>query len=288
VLGNLISNAVKYGDKGTEIKVRVVQHDCEVEIDVENHGAGIPAQEIPLLFNRFTRSKKARRSGKPGLGVGLYIAKALIEAHGGRIWVDSTPGVTTTFHVALPARRPEQLVACALSARRRAVGARTRAVGPKSNGSARRVAASQANRSMLISSDVPTKPKSSAEKWVGIVDDDRSIRRALARALVSNGMVARAFSSAEDYLAREPHENPCCLVLDVRLGGLSGIELHDRLDAEGSAPPTIFITAMEEMPATQLLGRAGPSGFLRKPFATEELVGMVRKQCTGSSDDPTG
>jgi PAS domain S-box-containing protein len=108
VLGNLISNAVKYGDAGSEIRVRVEWHDSEVEIDVENHGAGIPEHEIPLLFNRFTRTKKAQRSGTPGLGVGLYISKALVEAHGGRIWVDSRPGETTTFHVALPARPAEQ------------------------------------------------------------------------------------------------------------------------------------------------------------------------------------
>jgi len=83
----------------------------EVEIAVENRGAGIPPEDVAQLFKRFARTAKARRSGAPGLGVGLYIAKELVEAHGGRIWVESTPGQTTTFRVALPSRAAEQKVA---------------------------------------------------------------------------------------------------------------------------------------------------------------------------------
>ena len=92
VLGNLISNAVKYGEKGSDIVVRIEQHGTEVEIAVENRGPGISADDVANIFKRFARSAKARQSGAPGLGVGLYIAKELVEAHGGRIWVDSTPG----------------------------------------------------------------------------------------------------------------------------------------------------------------------------------------------------
>jgi PAS domain S-box-containing protein len=111
VLGNLISNAVKYGEKGSDIVLRIEQHGAEVDIAVENRGAGIPAEDVAHIFKRFARSAKARRSGAPGLGVGLYIAKELVEAHGGRIWVESTPGQTTTFHFAIPSRAAEQKVA---------------------------------------------------------------------------------------------------------------------------------------------------------------------------------
>jgi len=111
VLGNLISNAVKYGDAGSEIDVCVEQHGAEVDIAVENHGAGIPREEIEHLFNRFVRTERARHSRVRGLGVGLYIARELVMAHQGRIWVESTPGETTTFHVALPTRVAEQRVA---------------------------------------------------------------------------------------------------------------------------------------------------------------------------------
>ena len=105
VLGNLISNAVKYGEEHGEILVHLKHRDGEVEIAVTNRGEGISPEDASRLFTRFVRSKGTRGSGVPGLGLGLYIAKGLVEAHGGRIWVDSVPGKTTTFHFTLPARR---------------------------------------------------------------------------------------------------------------------------------------------------------------------------------------
>ena len=102
VLGNLISNAVKYGDANAEIVVDIDRHEDEVELSVTNRGKGIEPDDLPRIFGRFVRSKTAPSSGAPGLGVGLYIAKGLIEAHGGRMWAESTPGEKTTFHLTLP------------------------------------------------------------------------------------------------------------------------------------------------------------------------------------------
>ena len=102
VLQNLISNAIKYGDPETEVTVREEQRGNEIEIAVTNHGNGIAPDELPRLFDRFTRSRATRGSGTPGLGLGLYIAKGIVEAHGGRIWAESIPCEVTTFHVALP------------------------------------------------------------------------------------------------------------------------------------------------------------------------------------------
>jgi PAS domain S-box-containing protein len=102
VLGNLISNAVKYGEENAEILVEMDRHEDEVELSVTNRGRGIAPEDLPRVFGRFVRTKTARGSGAPGLGVGLYIAKGLIEAHGGRMWAESTPGETTTFHLTLP------------------------------------------------------------------------------------------------------------------------------------------------------------------------------------------
>ena len=112
---------------------------------------------------------------------------------------------------------------------------------------------------------------------MGIVDDDVSIRRALARAFRSYGIVAQTFSSAEEYLSRNPREEPCCLVLDVRLGGMNGFELLNRLCADGSPPPIIFMAAMNEIPSSLLERMPGLPGFLRKPFETDALVALVRE-----------
>jgi signal transduction histidine kinase len=103
VIANLISNAIKYGDPKSDVDVRVAHTGTAVEITVTNRGHGIPPDELPRLFSRFTRSPSTRGSGVRGLGLGLYIAKGVVEAHGGRIWAESTPDTETTFHVTLPA-----------------------------------------------------------------------------------------------------------------------------------------------------------------------------------------
>ena len=76
------------------------------EVSVTNLGEGIPPEELAKLFSRFHRSAQAVGQGIAGLGLGLYITKGLVEAHGGRIWVESVPKLTTTFHFVLPIPEP--------------------------------------------------------------------------------------------------------------------------------------------------------------------------------------
>lgn len=103
ILSNLITNAVIYGKTDGKIGISAVRSGGEIVFSVVNEGLGIPPDELSRLFTRYGRGKAAR-SGKPGLGLGLYIAKGLVEAHGGRIWADSVPGLRTTFHFTLPAQ----------------------------------------------------------------------------------------------------------------------------------------------------------------------------------------
>jgi signal transduction histidine kinase len=103
VLGNLISNAVKYGDRERGVDVRLGGAPGEVWIAVVNRGKGLSSDEVRTLFNRFTRLRRARTAKTEGLGLGLYIAKGLIEAHGGRLWCESVPDEETRFVFTLPA-----------------------------------------------------------------------------------------------------------------------------------------------------------------------------------------
>jgi len=91
ILTNLISNALKYSSPGTEVVVRLSAQDTEVVTRVIDHGPGIPPEELPNLFQRYARTREAREH-REGLGLGLYITKHLVEAHGGRIWVESGGG----------------------------------------------------------------------------------------------------------------------------------------------------------------------------------------------------
>ena len=75
-----------------------------ISIAVSNEGDGIEEAEIAGLFRRFHRTAQTRQGSVPGIGLGLYIARGLVEAHGGRLWVESTPGEKTTFFIFLPAR----------------------------------------------------------------------------------------------------------------------------------------------------------------------------------------
>ncbi|WP_437507949.1 PAS domain-containing protein [Sorangium sp. So ce1099] len=101
VLSNLLSNAAKYGEPATPITTRLDRRADAVEISIRNRGRGIPPEDLPFLFERFFRGK-AREERVLGLGLGLYIAKGLIEAHGGSIWVESSGDGHTTFYFTLP------------------------------------------------------------------------------------------------------------------------------------------------------------------------------------------
>ncbi len=107
VLGNLVSNAAKYGRPGSEIQIDVIGRESEMELVVTNHGPGIPPEQVARIFSRFERTRHAKESRKAGLGLGLYIAQGIVEAHHGRIWVESIPEQTTSFHVLLP-REPSE------------------------------------------------------------------------------------------------------------------------------------------------------------------------------------
>ncbi len=104
VLTNLLSNAAKYGESGTPIDVVLESHDDELEITVTNRGRGLEPDELKSIFARFHRGRAATEA--TGVGLGLYISKGLVEAHGGRMWAESSSGETTTFHFTLPTRRP--------------------------------------------------------------------------------------------------------------------------------------------------------------------------------------
>jgi len=104
ILSNLLSNAAKYSYPGSEIVVEIMPRPDEVEVAVTNQGPGIPPEDRARLFARFYRTQAAAEGPVPGLGLGLYITKGLVEAHGGRIWVESEPGRFASFHFTLPTR----------------------------------------------------------------------------------------------------------------------------------------------------------------------------------------
>jgi len=114
---------------------------------------------------------------------------------------------------------------------------------------------------------------------VCVIDDDASLLRALRRLLVAGGYRVCTFASAEEFLESATTEaaTPACLVLDVHLGGLSGLDLHDRLVAAGRRIPVVFITAHDDAATRERAHRAGAVDYLRKPFNDESLMAGIRR-----------
>jgi PAS domain S-box-containing protein len=102
VLENLLTNAIKYGWPDAPIDVTVWARGDMAEVTVTNRGPGIPPEALPHLFGRFWRARSDDRRQETGIGLGLYIAHGIVEAHGGRIWAESTPEETTHFRFTLP------------------------------------------------------------------------------------------------------------------------------------------------------------------------------------------
>jgi signal transduction histidine kinase len=104
LLTNLVSNAIKYSPAGSEVQVSVRGGAGEAQVCVSDHGIGLSPDQVQQLFQPFTRLYQGQ--GVQGIGLGLYISKAIVEAHGGRIWVESAPGQGSTFTVTLPQAAP--------------------------------------------------------------------------------------------------------------------------------------------------------------------------------------
>ncbi len=112
---------------------------------------------------------------------------------------------------------------------------------------------------------------------ISIIDDDPCVREATASLVRSHGLRTVNFASAEDFLASDRVADTACLILDIHLPGLSGIELQQRLRAEGRKTPVIFMTAFPDDGVQTLAFAGGATGFLRKPFSADSLTSCLDK-----------
>jgi len=109
-----------------------------------------------------------------------------------------------------------------------------------------------------------------------VVDDDPAVRKALSRVLREEGLNVETFESAEAFVARPDRRAPACLVLDVTMPGLDGLELQRRLTEEGQAFPIVFLTGHGDIPMSVQAIKAGAADFLTKPVNSDRLISAVR------------
>jgi FixJ family two-component response regulator len=111
---------------------------------------------------------------------------------------------------------------------------------------------------------------------ISIVDDDESVRRTTTLLIESFGFRAAAFESAETFLRSGRLDDTSCLIVDVQMPGMNGLQLQSHLAAEGCGIPIIFITAYENNDSRQRAMQAGAAAFLGKPFSDDQLLQIIR------------
>jgi FixJ family two-component response regulator len=124
----------------------------------------------------------------------------------------------------------------------------------------------------------------SPNSLVFVIDDDASVRKGLARLLRSAGYKSEVFESAADFLARRPHNGPSCLIVDVQMPHLTGIELQEDLIRRRREEQLVFITGHGDIPMSVAAMKAGAVDFLGKPFRDDELLQCVQNALSRSAE----
>jgi FixJ family two-component response regulator len=112
---------------------------------------------------------------------------------------------------------------------------------------------------------------------VYVIDDDASVRKSLERLILSEGLAVQTFASARDFLASNPHNLPACLLLDIEMPEITGLELQKRLTALNQSIPIIFITGFGSVPKSVQAMKAGAFDFLEKPFEAATLLDAIHR-----------
>ncbi len=246
VLGNLLSNAARHSPEGSPIRVGARREDSQVAISVSDEGRGVPADLLPHLFRRFSRTDGGDRgSGGVQSGLGLAICKGIVEAHGGRIWAESNgPGLGTRFTFTLPSVE---------------VGAPVELPPPA----------------------VQLSPSREQVPILAVDDDPQSlryVRDALSRAGYSPIVTADPAEVPRLMEERQPH----LVLLDMLLPGSDGIEVMNTV-LETADVPVIFLSVYGDEDVIARAFDMGAVDYVVKPFSPTELAARIRAALRGRS-----
>ena len=243
VLTNLLSNASKYSPASTTIRVTALQQGSHVAVTVADEGRGVAAEDLPLLFRKFSRIDGT--GGEPevgGEGLGLSVCKGIVEAHGGRIWAESDgPGLGTRLTFTLPVVEED------------GTGV---ADGPDELAAVPREAARQRTRILAI-------------------DDDPQILWYVRHTLSEAGYTTIVTGDPEQVERLVQVEKPHLILLDLALPGTSGFELMKRIPDMTDAPVMFLSGHGTDQDISRGL-EIGAADYVVKPFSPTELVARIK------------
>jgi signal transduction histidine kinase/DNA-binding response OmpR family regulator len=282
---NLVSNAFKFTLTG-QIEVALRQADTSAVLIVSDSGTGIPAEEIPNLFERFHRVKGARGRSYEGSGIGLALVQELVKLHGGTVRAESQVDRGSRFIVSLPlgtSHLPQDRIAAPRNLA--STGLRAGAVVdemsqwlPKED----RTEKPARTHSAFLSHDIPVadsaKAPDSLVEHVLLADDNADMRQYLERLLTQNGYDVTVVADGIAALEAARERKPDLVVTDVMMPRLDGFGLlrEFRADPKLATVPIIVLSARAGEEARIEGMQAGATDYLVKPFSARELVARVQ------------
>jgi PAS domain S-box-containing protein len=278
---NLVSNAFKFTLKGG-IAVRLRRAGENAALSIEDTGTGIPAHEIPRLFDRFHRVEGARGRTHEGTGIGLALVQELVRRHGGTVRVESSEGAGSTFTVMIPlgtAHLPRDRLRAARALAAPAPGAQPfieEALRwlPEADGGA---SEPEIERELLPEQRLPAPAVAPGERATILVADDNADMRDYLRRLLNARYEVRTAANGEEALAVLRAEPPDLLLSDIMMPRMDGYALLRavRADPAFADLPVILLSARAGEEASLEGLEAGADDYLVKPFSARELFARI-------------
>jgi signal transduction histidine kinase len=282
---NLLSNAFKFTLSG-QVRVRLAREGNSAVLEVADTGAGIPAGELPHLFERFHRVEGVRGRTHEGTGIGLAFVYELVKLHGGSIVADSTEGSGTTFRVSLPfgvGHLPAERVRATRTLTSTATGAQPFVQEalrwlPDAHDAQRLEPSPAPHLELDAGTDAP-RAKVSEGAYVLLADDNADMRDYLKRLLMTRFDV-HAVNDGAAVLDAVRTVRPDLVISDVMMPNVDGLELARRLRADPATEdiPVILLSARAGEEAMLEGLSAGADDYLTKPFSSRELLGRASAQ----------
>lgn len=272
---NLLSNAFKFTLEGS-IAVTLQQSGEEVLLEVTDTGTGIPAHELPFMFERFHRVENAVGRTHEGSGIGLSLVSELVHLHGGNISVSSVEGAGTTFSIKIPCGKihlPAELVS------ETSTDIDTGLLKGAFLKEAFSLLENDLRKEDVTEEDYGAEYAERTNHHVLVVDDNTDMRNYLAR-LLENNFIVHTATNGRDALEQLSSFTPDLIVSDIMMPEMDGIELlhHLKKNSETAAIPLIFLSARAGNEARIDGIEAGADDYLVKPFSAKELLTKVKAQ----------